>query len=527
MRKNLDSARASKECYSGPILAKVRNVEELASCLSTGSKNRLANYQRNLSITRGLDVNNNFDSKVISVIERYALNVAEVRSQLRYLEKLKDEEGYSFSRCLKRYSTTQKAFELFASRDHTSFRWNQHYQEAIKMLKGEFSKFSVKPLSITCDSDVLEALPKANTHSGYTFIETGIKKKGDNMEGVFLRYSEALEAAKSCGSFRRPIMIAFRTQASGEYSDDGQQTFTCKHKTRVVSMVDLLQIIAELKFSNPIQHVMGQMTTYAGGKDDHTLAQIISGYRYKFNQWCSIDYSSYDQTISSWLIEDAFDVLKSCFNVKAWTQDIEDEWDLVVHDFIHKDFIISEGLIHSDKGVPSGSMFTQIIDTVANWIMILTYSNSVNMRVGMLAMGDDNLIFSYRRIVMSELSSYLRKNFGVIIHDDDKTNFGSRSEPPKFLSCFWKISGKWRHPNQILSRLAYSERFRLYNHEVTPELVVYGYILTYPKGMVDLIDVDRFMNENRFAKEQIMKLVDSYQVLPGSMAYQVSYGLVA
>lgn len=511
--------------YSVLQSSKVISADSLKSSLSAGSKKRLMDYMRNLSVSRGNDKDRKYDSKLIKVLGKYVYNSSALRKQLRYLDSVRDEDGYLFSRCLKIYSSTEKALTLFSSPDYTSFRWNENYQKAVKLLKGQFSKHSLQPLHFMCDNDIKCYLPKVSTHSGYTYVETGYKKKGDNMEGLFERFKCATDEAIINGSYSRPIMIGFRTQGSGEYEDDGSQTGTCKHKTRVISMVDLLQIVAELKFSYPIQKLLAADSRYAGGKDDYNLSSIVSTHNANYRYWSSIDYSSYDQTISSWLIEDAFDILKSAFR----NMDDRDEaiWNVMVNDFIHKDFIVSEGLIHSDRGVPSGSMFTQIIDTVVNWIMIYAFSFSVNMDVNMIAMGDDNLIYSNKPISMPELASYLRKNFGVVVHDDEKSNCGNTSSPPKFLSCYWTIGGKWRHPNQLISRMAYPERYREYNTSVTPEIVLYAYILSYPKGMSELMDVDRFMHDTKFTGKDVLKLVDGYSVLPGSVAYQLQYGLVA
>jgi len=504
---------------SSEFCNQLRNADFLYNSLSAGSKNRLNQYRTNLSVTRGkYDVN--FDSAVERLLSKYVWDSSNYANQRSYLKNLKDEDGYSFSRNLKIYSTIEEAMRKFASADYTSFRWNQNYQQSLKALMKRFSKLHLKPLRYSSDDDISENLPKLDTHSGFFWIISGRKKKGENMEGLYERFQNEVENALSNGSFNKPILLGFRTQASGEYDDNGNQTGKCKHKLRVVSMIDLIVIVAELMFSKPIQHYMSSETFYAGGKDEHKISEIITNWRVRFNRFMSIDYTAFDQSISSWLIEDAFAVIKSAFDLDEKEERI---FDIIVHDFIHKDFILNEGVLHSDKGVPSGSMFTQIIDTIVNVLVIMTYFSMLGAEAEMIAMGDDNAIFTSSSSTIEELASYVMKNFGLEIKTDDKSNEGNtKTDDVKFLSRYWRFSGQWRSANQLLSRLLYPERFRNYTKEIGPEHVIFAFILTYRLGMTDLMDIGRFMRDYPISQRYVLEKVDS-RYLPGSLAYIREY----
>lgn len=506
--------------YDSGLVARMRNAEIPENCLSAGSKNRLKQYQNNLSVTRGSH-DPNIDKEVLALLETYSLDSAEIKELKNYLFKLVDSDGQEFSRNLKIYSTTQDAMERFAATDHTSFRWNENYRKSLEDLKSEFSQLRLKPLVFTSDDDVRDALPKKDTHSGYYWIQTGRKKKGDNIEGISQVMGKEFVGAVDRGTFGKPILIGFRTQASGEFEDDGTMTQTCKHKLRVVSMVDMRVILGELKFSKPIQDYMGLQPYYAGGKNELQISSVITRWRTKFSRFMSIDYSSFDQTISSWLIEDAFSVVKSAFVMDEFHSSL---FDVIVNDFIHKDFILSEGSLHSDKGVPSGSMFTQIIDSIVNLLVVRTFFNHLEAKAEMIAMGDDNLIFTDSEVTMEDLASYLIKNFGLVVKTDDKSNEGrTNKDDPKFLSRYWRFDGQWRHPRQLFSRLIFPERIRSYDRsEVGPEHVIFAFILTYRLGMEKLIDVRRFMHDYPISKQFILENVDS-RYLPGALAYIREY----
>jgi hypothetical protein len=524
IKAGVKSQRA-KTFYSHEFVQKVVKADPpYKRCSSAQSKRRLQEYRNELVTSRGHG-DPLFDDQVIDVLLKYAWKREYVIDVIRYLNQVTDSDGNLFSRNLKVYSDTQSAMERFAERDHPSFRWNVNYQKSLEWLKQQFAGTKLRPLSYNSIDDVRRALPKSNTHSGSYWLMSGKKKKGENLEEAYSTFSQDVKEAKANGTFGYPILLGNRTQASGEFDDDGNETGTCKHKTRVVSMVDLSLIMAELRFSKPFQDRFINKSLYAGGKDENLISRFILDWRAHFPKYMSIDYSSFDQTISSWLIEDAFSVIKSCF-----VMDYEDSalFDVIVHDFIHKDFIINEGVIHSDKGVPSGSMFTQIIDTLVNILVVNTYFMSIGFpKHEMMAMGDDNIIFCGNDVDLVHLSTYISKNFGLMVKIDDKSNEGSTKSHPKFLSRYWTYAGRWRHPKQLISRLAFPERFRDYSGVTKPEHVLMAFILTYDKGMRELMDVGRFYQDHPIVASEVWAKVDS-RYLPGSLANQRDYvGLAA
>lgn len=515
------------------LTKKLRNVDILEIGQSTGLKNRLRDYRKTLAMSRGI-AKPGFDDRIADLLREYVWDKRDFEDTLNYLNNLKDDEGFKFSRDLKIYKSCEDALTRFSESDHSSFRWNVNYQKSLEEFKRLFSSIRLSPILYKSDDDIREAIPKDDTHSGFYYLESGRKKKGDNMDGIFEAFTSQLDQVSQTGSFNRPILLGFRTQASGEFDDAGNPTNTCKHKLRVVSMVDLLVIVGELMFAKPIQEAMASLSSYAGGKSSEEISMIITDWRTRWKKFISIDYSSFDQTISSWLIEDAFDVLKCAFKLNSKEEMI---WNAVVHDFIHKDFILNEGILHSDKGVPSGSMFTQIIDSLVNLIVVRTYFISIGQENKMMAMGDDNIIFCNEDVEMAQIASYIAKNFGLVVKVDDKSNEGSTHNSPKFLSRYWTTSGQWRDPHHLVSRMLFPERFRPYSSRcngdlddqysnesvVGPEHVIYAFILTYKRGMVDLMDVERFQRDYpRLTRKLVEDKVDS-RYLPGALAYIREY----
>jgi hypothetical protein len=485
--------------------------------ISSTLKTRLNSYKRNLTISRGLG-KPLFDDKLIDLVFKYAKDIKSIHKEIDYLNQLVDQDGHKFSRNLKEYKKISSQLRGFVSDNHPNFFWNQHYKLALKQVSKKLNFEGLKALKYHSDEDILNVLPKANTHSGFTYLLSGKRCKGDNIVGLAKKLSKHLEEAREAKKLGIPNLIAFRTQASGEYDAQGKQTNTCKHKTRMVAMVDLVTIANELQFSYPFMSHFKDVSSFAGGKDDRVIGSIISDMRSRFKYHTSLDYSQFDQSISDWLIRDAFSLVKNCFN-------LEDEdafkFDCVINDFIEKDFLIDKGLLRSSKGVPSGSMFTQIIGSLVNQLVISTYLNSIGSSGEMIVMGDDNLVFTNTEINLEHLSSYILHNFGLVINPS-KGSQGTFRENPQFLSREWTPIGPTRAWQAVLSRMAFPERFRAYDDEVQPQLVLYAYYLTY-NSVSDIIDVGKFISDYGLNKSGVFNVDSRY--IPGALAYLREYEL--
>jgi hypothetical protein len=501
------------------IYVKTRSEEQSQIFRGNSStlKTRIDSYKRNLITSRGLG-KPLYDDQLMELVLKYANNQSAIRKEIDYLNRLVDEDGNLFSRNLKEYKKISSQLKGFISVNHKNFFWNQHYKLALKQVAEKLYFKGLKALKYHSDEDILNVLPKASTHSGFTYLLSGKRCKGDNIVGLTRKLCKHLEEVRDAKRLGIPNLIAFRTQASGEYDAQGNQTNTCKHKTRMVAMVDLVVIANELQFSHPFMSHFRDVRSFAGGKDDREIASIISDMRSRFKYHTSMDYSQFDQSISDWLIRDAFDLVRNCFVLEG-----EDtfKFECVVNDFINKDFLIDKGLVRSNKGVPSGSMFTQIIGSLVNQIVLHTYLNSIGSYGEMMVMGDDNLVFTRDEIDLDHLSSYVLHNFGLIINPS-KSSQGSYKDDPEFLSRRWTSLGPTRAWQAVLSRMAFPERFRTYNDQVQPSLVLYAYYLTY-KSVEEIIDVRKFISDYKLNRSEVLNVDSRY--IPGVMAYIKEYEL--
>lgn len=491
-------------------------------CPDAGSKNRLRQFRSNLKKDRD---ERNFDHHVDYLLRAYLKPSwrREYSRTRRYLHNLRSsKDGKLFSQGVKEYSKLLASGRAFAEPNYAPFSWNRYYKAAKEDFISEFSKLHLHPVRYHSDGDIERTLPKLDTHAGFTYIVSGVKEKGGNLDDIYARFNREVAQATESGSFGKPILPAVRTQGNGHaFEDDGTFTGDCDHKTRMVSMIDLIVIIAELMFAKPIQDYMAEAKWYAGGKDlDYGVARILVGMRSRYPFWVSLDYSSFDQSISAWLIHDAFEIILSAFS--ELTEGDKRLFQVIEHDFIVKDFVFGDEVIHSERGVPSGSMFTQIVDSIVNVLVINTYLKATGNTGRMIVMGDDNLVYTDRKIDVDLLSSYLKKNFGMTVNVL-KTCSGRAFHHPTFLSCEWRLEGRYREPHVLISKLLYPERERKYGEgRGKPEETLWSYVLTYRIAMDQIIDIAKFLSDYPRLQKVNLREMGS-QNLPGFLKYVVNY----
>lgn len=490
---------------------KVGKAEELVAGLQAPQKHRLRMFTGNLSTDKDPGV---FDDKMFEYISEVVTDAKWVKDKLNYLNSIGwNQSKYDFSQI-------REQAKRFAEPNHSWFGWNENYRKAKERRIQEAEKFILKSLQFTGNGGIAEYLPREDTHAGWAYILTGKKQKGEYREGLLQCFEEEVRQAKEVGSFNKPILPGTRTQASNPFNDDGSYNNDYRDKSRLVSMVDIYQVMAEVVFAKRLQTKFSSIPWYAGGKNDRIIMYYMSNWKREYQFWLSIDYSKFDQSISDWMIRDAFDVVRAAYKYDELFDDRL--FDIVREDFINKVIVLGENeMYQSNKGVPSGSMFTQLIDSIVNRLMIDTYMLSVGIEdYQMMIMGDDNIIFTNKHIDAQHLSTYLGKNFGIEMNPD-KCGEGRRSErqDPEFLSRKWTDQGVYRLPELLLAKLMFPERFRDYksNPDLHPSMIVQCYIDSFPLGM-------EFISYKHRRKALTQKdVIGDGRWLTGLMRYRLLY----
>lgn len=188
----------------------------------------------------------------------------------------------------------------------------------------------------------------------------------------------------------------------------------------------------------------------------------------------SIDMSQFDSSISAKLINVAFNVLRTWYDLDQIEpnsgQTVRDIFNLVEKYFITTPIVMPNRKLYLGKrhGVPSGSFFTQIVDSIVNVIVAGTVSKHFALNVNakdIFVLGDDLLMWSDRRVDLDDMANYVNRHLGIKMHGSEKSNIYRYDEPIHYLGRDWANGVPTIDEPEILKRMLYPERFRRYSKD--------------------------------------------------------------
>ena len=194
------------------------------------------------------------------------------------------------------------------------------------------------------------------------------------------------------------------------------------------------------------------------------------------NKWAyATDFSSFDSSINGKLISIAFSILKSWFDLDGLVNVGNNEvavrkiFKLIENYFINTQIVMPDGNLYKGKrhGVPSGSYFTQMVDSVVNAIVIGAVSSKFKMYVNkdtFNVLGDDVVFFSNADVEMDKIAVYVKQEFGLTINVAKSGKYSS-GEEITYLGRHWLNGIPDLPQNEILKRMAQPETFRMYSKE--------------------------------------------------------------
>lgn len=417
----------------------------------------------------------------------------------------------SVTKFFKNAYVTMEQFDHFVTgSDVPNFVWNDHFKAASAYLVKQLRVERLVPQIYNDQEQLLEGFTNKNASAGA--IAIGPKK--DNIEKIFSVYQSIKRSIAEGNNPSIPALSFHRSQISGYMSDGRFNSSGLKKKDRLVWGIDAGTVAVEAQYAQPLIDFMSRYCQwYAGGKDPISLRSTISHMYQQTGKWYSLDFSMFDQTIPSWLIEHVFWIIK-----QFYSEDYHSELDWIRDNFINTSIILYDGSVKTKhRGIPSGSHFTQLVGSMCNMLIILTYLASksdlgsipemVNYlhsrfpiqerECGMYVMGDDNLFFSVKPVDIKDLSGYVRHNFGMTIHPDKTDKCEDGSLRPKFLKRTWSRQGEYRNIVEMLINSIHPERERDYDGKgFSPYHIIYGLYLTYRMAFrnVDEGEIIRKMN---------------------------------
>jgi len=240
-------------------------------------------------------------------------------------------------------------------------------------------------------------------------------------------------------------------------------------KTRLVWMAPLATSIVGASFSKRVHQNLARKRPFAIGLRSIEKGALVAELQSRFRYVYSIDYSSYDASAPAFMLDDVFRVLRTHL---CLTDDERTVWERYVSDFIHSRIIVPDGTIfQKHKGIPSGSMFTTLVGSVLN-LLVMNYvwiraTGAAPKQDRLLIQGDDVIIASDTRVSLGDLASYAAE-LGFVVSAEKSSVTDSYREAPDpftnrvhFLGHYWHNGWPHRPKHEILQRMVFTERHKL------------------------------------------------------------------
>ena len=245
-------------------------------------------------------------------------------------------------------------------------------------------------------------------------------------------------------------------------------------KTRAVYAYPMHMTIMESRFAKPFIARLSKMNTpIAMAQSKWVLGSRVTYIDDSYGLSRTMDFSGYDGSIPQELIRVAFAIIATWFS----DEDLEEfGWDKIVNYFIYTPFVMPNGKVYFGKehGVPSGSYFTQVVDSIVNVIVQFWLSYELGYtqnRENFVCLGDDVFTSVPAEITDAMLAEKVAE-LGLVMHPDKTDNI------PHFLGALWYKGIPFRDKHELLQKMVYPERYRLYpskdrfeRHELALQLI--------------------------------------------------------
>lgn len=425
---------------------------------------------------------------------------------LQLITSIKDQN------CTKEFYDSERTFAnlndfLDPKFERKSMSWSRNCKVAVRLLREQLSLVPMVAREIYHGMNFDDVCANKDAVVG----SIGIGSKGDNEDLCIesaLKIMSMIKAGERFSYISNPTVPGHRSQISKYVVNDQYSPTTKKEKNRLVFAMDGGTSTLEASFAlNQIDYALNNWFNYAALNPvvlRGRLREFQSMYGY------SIDYSNFDHTVQWWVIKDVFAILKECYD------DPNHYLDWIEYNFIHTKVLVPGDKVYTKhRGIPSGSMYTQLVGTMCNAYVLYSYlahmagekkteqqkydyvcsiltpnSKTPNSRrLGCFFMGDDSCIFTNRRLDLEDLSKYVDKVFGMTV-SVVKTDKWNPYEYPKFLKREWRINGEYRNVLEVAINSCHPERRtreKAYGSgKFSPWHIMYGLYCTYPLGFLPL-----------------------------------------
>lgn len=236
------------------------------------------------------------------------------------------------------------------------------------------------------------------------------------------------------------------------------------------------------------------------------------------------DWKKFDKTIPPWLIRDAFRIIEESIDkehvmdstghiwkVRPWRSNRR--WRKMISYFIDTPIRMSDGKrFIKHGGVPSGSCWTNIIDSIVNAIVMryLIYETTGSLPLADCYMGDDSIAVISKPIVMEDFAEMALKEFGMVLNIE-KSCLTMDRLCIYFLGYFNKSGTPYKTLDSILASTIYPERTVRSKMDTISRLVGQAYSTFDPESTKKFLQCAKtLMTEENLSEELIEEYIHSH-----------------
>lgn len=331
------------------------------------------------------------------------------------------------------------------------------YQRALQLLRDELDvDTKLKPISI---QDASAKVPQS-TSPGLPFIATHpglkkgdvIKKKIHNFVSYWDRVANKLPVTPvpDCAAFARSHISS-----------------STENKVRPVWAVPLVMILLENTFASPLldeiisqkclRHSAYGMEMMKGGMS-WLNNQLHRARKRGASKFLMLDFSAFDATIPAWIIRDVFKIIREKFILTPGENRC---FNKMVDYFINTPIRNMDGRrFLKDHGIPSGSMFTNIIGSCVNFVMSHTVLPEVTSSpIDFInVFGDDSIsaLNNSSVINLDDLNLSFSSIFGVTVNV--KKSYWTRNLNNVHYLGYYNFSGDpVKNTSELLASMLYPQ----------------------------------------------------------------------
>lgn len=228
-----------------------------------------------------------------------------------------------------------------------------------------------------------------------------------------------------------------------------------KGKTRLVWGYPLEMTLIEGMYAIPLIEMTKISSPMLYGKTKMDMGAILQSKARGYKHNVGLDFSGFDQTVPTVILRKIFAIFKRMFG-----EDHIDSLSIIENYFINTQIVMPDGYVYQkNRGIPSGSFFTQIIGSMANYCVQKYMMFDLGIKASSIyVLGDDSILFTNRLLRLDSIAKRMLENFGMTINPD-KCEVGDEHKI-HMLGYDWEGGFPHEDPVKTLKKLVYPENRR-------------------------------------------------------------------